>query len=642
MIMAKSRKFSAGRRKFLKGAAVAGAATLATPGERAVAAPARRVTAPLQDPRAETGTPAEVDVLTTDHCGSDFMVDVIKSLDIEYFCANPGSSFRALHESIINYGGNQKPEFITCCHEESSVAMAHAYSKIEGKPIGVMAHGTVGLQHAAMGIYNAYCDRVPVFIVVGNSLDATQRRPGVEWEHSVQDAASIVRDFVKWDDTPISLGHFAESAARAYKIAMTPPMEPVLLVADSDLQERPLSEKDKLRVQKATRTSPPQGDSGAVAEAAKLLVAAQNPVIVADRASRTAAGMKYLMELAETLQAPVLDQGGRMNFPTRHKLNLSGRGRPLIAEADVILGLELTDFWGTVNSYRDQLERTSRRITKPGTKLISITAGDLYIKSNYQDFERYPEIDIAMAADAEATLPALIEAVKRLITPDRKSAFQARGAKLAAAHDALVEQTRKEAAYGWDASPISTARMSAELWAQIKSEDWSLVSNGASGWPQRLWNFDKYYQHIGGSGGAGVGYGAPASVGGALANRKYGRLSVSIQNDGDLMYAPGVLWTASHHRIPLLSVMHNNRAYHQEVMHLQRMGNRHNRGIDRAYIGTTIEDPNIDYAKLAQSMSWYAEGPITDPKDLGPAIKRALAAVKRGEPALVDVVSQPR
>jgi len=640
--MAKSRKFSADRRKFLKGAAVAGAATLAAPGETAVARPAARATAPLQDPRAETGTPPEADVLTTDHCGSDFMVDVIKSLDIEYFCANPGSSFRALHESIINYGGNQKPEFITCCHEESSVAMAHAYSKIEGKPIGVLAHGTVGLQHAAMGIYNAYCDRVPVFVVVGNSLDATQRRPGVEWEHSVQDAASIVRDFVKWDDTPISLGHFAESAARAYKIAMTPPMEPVLLVADSDLQERPLSEKDKLRVQKATRTSPPQGDSGAVAEAAKLLVAAQNPVIVADRAARTAAGMKYLMELAETLQAPVLDQGGRMNFPTRHKLNLSGRGRPLIAEADVILGLELTDFWGTVNSYRDQLERTSRRITKPGTKLISITAGDLYIKSNYQDFERYPEIDIAMAADAEATLPALTEAVKRLITPDRKNAFQARGAKLAAAHDAAAEQARKEAAYGWDASPISTARMSAELWAQIKNEDWSLVSNGASGWPQRLWNFDKYYQHIGGSGGAGVGYGAPASVGGALANRKYGRLSVSIQNDGDLMYAPGVLWTASHHRIPLLSVMHNNRAYHQEVMHLQRMGNRHNRGIDRAYIGTTIEDPNIDYAKLAQSMSWYAEGPITDPKDLGPAIKRALAAVKRGEPALVDVVSQPR
>src|SRR5213592_2131462 len=263
MIMAKSRKFSADRRKFLKGAAVAGAATLAAPGETAVARPAARVTAPLQDPRAETGTPPEADVLTTDHCGSDFMVDVIKSLDIEYFCANPGSSFRALHESIVNYGGNQKPEFITCCHEESSVAMAHAYSKIEGKPIGVMAHGTVGLQHAAMGIYNAYCDRVPVFVLAGNTIDATMRRPGVEWDHSVQDAAAMVRDYTKWDDLPASLPHFAESAVRAYKIAMTPPMLPVLVVADSDLQEKPLSEGARIRIPKLTLAAPPQGDSGA-------------------------------------------------------------------------------------------------------------------------------------------------------------------------------------------------------------------------------------------------------------------------------------------------------------------------------------------------------------------------------------------
>src|SRR5215510_7537813 len=443
--MAKPHKFSPTRRNFIKGAAVAGAASISSGVQAAAGKPAQqpaRTTAPIQDARVETAAPAEVDVLTTDHCGSDFMVDVLKSLDIEYFAANPGSSFRALHESVVNYGGNQKPEFITCCHEESSVGMAHGYSKIEGKPMGVMAHGTVGLQHAAMAIYNAYCDRVPMFMVVGNTLDATMRRPGVEWEHSVQDAASLVRDFIKWDDTPISLQHFAESAARAYKVTITPPMEPVLLVADSELQERPLADKDKLRVQRVTRTTPPQGDAGAVAEAARLLVAAQNPVLIADRAARTAAGMKYLVELAEALQAPVIDQGGRMNFPSRHPLNQSGRGRGLIADADVILGLELTDFWGSVNAYRDQLERSSRRITKTGAKLISITAGDLYMKSNYQDFERYPEVDIAMAADAEATLPALTEAVKRLITTERKTAFQARAAKLATAHQTALDQAR--------------------------------------------------------------------------------------------------------------------------------------------------------------------------------------------------------
>jgi thiamine pyrophosphate-dependent acetolactate synthase large subunit-like protein len=571
------------------------------------------------------------------------MVDVIKSLGFEYVCANPGSSFRALHESLINYGGN-KPELITCCHEESSVAMAHGYSKIEGKPACVFAHGTVGLQHASMAIYNAFCDRAPVYIIIGNTIDATMRRPGAEWDHSVQDAVAMVRDYVKWDDLPISLPHFGESAVRAYKIAMTPPALPVVVVADSDLQERPAPESERLHVPKLTLAAPPQGDSGAVAEAAQLLVVAESPVLIADRAARTPAGLKLLIELAQILQAPVVNQMGRMNFPTRHPLNQTERSRAVLANADVILGLEAGDFWGTVNSMRDQVNRTTRSIAKPGAKLITITAGDLYTKSNYQDFQRYPEVDIAIAADAEATLPSLIEACKRLITTDRKRAFEERGKKLAAAQQEALEKARTEATYGWDASPISTARLYTELWAQIKDQDWSLASDAAhsSGWPLRLWNFDKHYQYIGGSGGAGIGYGAPAAVGAALANRKHGRLTVNVQNDGDLMYAPGILWTAAHHRIPLLSLMHNNRAYHMEMMHLQRMANRHQRGIDRTGIGVTLDDPNIDYAMIARGMGVHAEGPIADPKDLGPAIGRALDVVRRGEPALIDVVTQPR
>ncbi len=637
------------RRNFLQTAS-AGAAGLAAGGSLARAqqpqpAGPPRVTAPGAATReAETATPARVEVLTNERPGSDFMVDVLKHLGIEYVCSNPGSSFRSLHESVINYGGNRNPEFLTCCHEESAVGMAHGYSKIEGKPLAVFAHGTVGLQHAAMAIYNAYCDRVPVYVIFGNLANAETRRPGVEWAHSVQDGASLVRDFVKWDDSPASLTHFAESAVRAYKIAMTPPMSPVVLVADGDLQEDAIPSDAKLSIPKLTLAAPPQGESGAVAQAAAMLVTADNPVIVADRVARTPAGMKLLVELAEALQAPVIDQGGRMNFPTRHPLNHTERSRALVGNADVILGLELTDFWGTVHSYRDQLHRTSQPITKPGTKLISITAGDLFLRSNYQDFERYPEVDLAIAADAEATLPSLIEAVKRSITAGRKRALDDRGAKLAAASRDALERTRAEATYAWDASPISTARLSAELWAQINGDDWSLVSDVpfVSRWPLRLWSFDKHYQYIGGSGGAGVGYGAPAAVGAALANRKYGRLSVSIQNDGDLMYAPGVLWTAAHHKIPLLSVMHNNRGYHQELMHVQRMANRHNRGIDRAVIGTTLDNPNIEYAKIAQGLGVHAEGPITDPKDLGPALKRAVEIVRRGEPALVDVVTQPR
>jgi len=648
--MRKSRKSSPkkaaiDRRAFLKSAAVGAAVLAANPtASRAQQLEARNAPPVPMPPEAEIGTPARLDVLTETRSGSDFMVDVIKSLGIEYICSNPGSSFRGLHESVINYGGNKNPEFITCCHEESSAAMAHGYAKIEGKRLAIMAHGTVGLQHASMAIYNAWCDRVPIYIIVGNIVDATKRIGAVEWAHSVQDAAAMVRDFVKWDDTPASLSHFAESAVRAYKIAMTPPTLPVLLVADAELQENPIADNLALHIPKLGTFTPPEGDSAAIAETARMLVNAQNPVLLADRLGRTPAGMTNLIALAEALQAPVVSRPGRMNFPSRHPLNQTDRANAFIREADVILGLEMSDFWGSVNSFRDQMRRTSEPLIKPGTKLISISSDDLYTKSNYQDFDRLPEVDLAIAADGESTLPALTEAVKRLLTDDKRRTFEARGAQLAKLRQQTLERDREAAACAWDASPISTARLCAELWNQIKGHDWSLVSTTTfvSNWPQRLWNMDKHYQYIGHQGGYGIGYGAPAAVGAALANRKHGRLSVNIQCDGDLMYAPGVLWTAAHHQIPLLSVMHNNRGYHQEVMQVQIMANRHDRGIDRANIGTTITAPNLEYAKLAQSMGVYGEGPISDPKDLGPALKRALDVVNRGEPAVVDVLTQPR
>src|ERR1700676_505910 len=622
--MRKSKKNEIDRRKFLKGAAAGAAALAAIPAAANAqqAEVSRAGTAQPMPKELETGTPAELEVLTESRSGSDFMVDVIKSLGIEYVASNPGSSFRGLHESVINYGGNENPEFITCCHEESAVAMAHGYSKIEGKPMAVFLHSDVGLQHGSMAIYNAFCDRVPIYLIAGNALEINSRRPGVEWDHSVQDAAAIVRDCLKWDDVPISLDHFAESAVRAYKIAMTPPMAPVLLVADGELQEGAIPDDAKFHIPKLTHAMPPQGDSGSVAEAARMLVAAENPVILLERTARTADGLKYTIELAETLQAPVVDLAARMNFPSQHPLNQTERTRAAIGSADVILGLEALNFWGTINSYRDQLHRTSQPITKNDVKLISISASDLYMKSNYQDFQRYTEVDLALAADAEATLPSLIEAVKRLLTDDRKRTFADRGKKLAAQHDDALRRARDEAAYGWDASPITTGRLCAEIWGAIKTEDWSLVcevSPWVNRWPLRLWNFDKYFGPWGDFGGV---YGAPAALGAALANKKHGRLTVTIQNDGDLMYAPGVLWTSAHHKIPLLSVMHNNRAYHQEVMHVQRMCDRHSRGIDRASIGTTITDPNINFAMVAKGMGVYSEGPMGSRRTLVPASRR--------------------
>ena len=636
--MATSRKTELDRRGFLKGAA----AGTALAGQVPIAAQVRSAAPVAAKPEAETTATPRAEVLTNERPGSDFMLDVIKSLGIEYATANPASSCRALHESIINYGGNQSPELLTCCHEESSVGMAHGYAKIESKPLISMVHGTVGTQHASMAIYNAFCDRVPAIVILGNELDAAARRSFVEWTHAAQDAAVIIRDYTKWDDAPGSLQHFAESMVRAYKIAMTPPMGPVALVANGKLQEEPIEERH-LHIPKLASTIPPQGDSSAIADLAKLLVNAENPVIVTGRLARTPHGIQLLVELAETLQAPVNDQRNRMNFPTRHPLYGVGE----IAKADVILCLEVEDIF-MLTHRMSPLNRIGMdaptRLTREGAKLISISCLDLFQRTNYQDFARYNEVDMAIAGDGEATLPSLIEACKKLITPDRRRALQERGARLAEAHQRLEEQNRLQAALGWDSTPLTTARVSAELWAQIKNEDWSLVGNDLffGRWPSRLWNFDKHYQFIGGSGGEGVGYGAPAAVGAALANRKHGRVTINIQNDGDLNYAPGVLWTAVHHKIPMLTVMHNNRGYHQEVMFVTTMAARANRDVGRAHIGTKLIEPNIDYATMAKGYGMQGIGPIINPSDVAPAIKRGLEIVKSGEPVLIDTVTQGR
>lgn len=654
---------SVDRRKFLKGAAIAGAGAAAVGvGESAKAAILPQGVAPAVTPavmrpsstlaQAELATssvsmPAQYPGVSHGKPGSDYMVDVIKTLDIDYIITNPASSCRGLHESIVTYGGNSAPELLTTMHEESGTAMGHGYFKVSGKPLGSLCHGTVGLQHAAMAVYNAWCDRAPVIMMIGNEMDAEHRRPGTPTLHAAQDPAAMIRDFTKWDDQPASLQHFSESMVRAYKIALTPPYEPVLIVMGEAMQDEvpEPSAVEHLSIPNVTIPSAPAGDGNAVRETAAMLVGAEYPVLVADRAARTQAGMEALVELAELLQAPVVDQGGRMNFPNMH--HLYHRGKAAIRRADVVVGLELTDMWGSVNDMSDTAHPTQGTAVRPGTRMVSIGMGDLYIRANYQDFQRYQPVDIAIGADAEATLPLLIEAVNAQLTDAQRARIDARGQQLRDAYArARAATPAQAAASAWDASPVSGARLAAEMWELIKGEDWALVSRdqSISAWPHRIWDFQNYYQWIGGPGGQGVGYGLPAAVGAALAHREHGRLAINIQNDGDAMYAPGALWTAAHHRIPLLTVMHNNRAYHQEVMHLQRLASWRQRGYENANwrVATTIEDPHVDFAKLADSMGVASIGPIDNPNDLAPALRRAIDIVKGGEPALVDVITQPR
>ena len=577
--------------------------------------------------------------------GSDFMIDVIKQLDFEYVSVNPGANFRGLMESAVNYGGNKNPQLITALHEEVAVAMAHGYFKIEGKPMGVFMYGTVGIQHAVMAIYSAWCDRVPVVMFVGNDIDMADRSNRVDMMHSAQDVGALVRSMTKWDDAPVSLNGFAEAAMRGYKIAMTPPYGPVVIAADKYMQEGPIPEGSKLVIPKYSPTKAPQGDEESVVEAARMLVNAEFPVIIAERAARTEAGLKYMVELAELLQAGVVDTIQRMNFPSRHPLRQTGG---VVSQADVILSLENPLLWSAVHAPENDdfgAPASSPSRLQPGAKLITISSLDLFSRSNYQDFGRYQAVDLSIGADAEETLPALIEQVKRQMTSNRKAAIQARGAKLAAAHARADAQARTQAAFGWNESPISTARVAAELWAQIKDKDWSLIPPAATAWPD---------------GRSGCGASRSFTTTSVSSDRwasailsgrgRRARWPVRIWPD---LHQPAerrrmltrlcssVLWTAAHYQVPMLTIMHNNRSYNTEFMEIEICAGREHRDISAAAIPTKIDNPPIDFAKLAQSMGWYAEGPIENPSEVGPAIKRALAVVEKGQPALLDTVTQP-
>jgi thiamine pyrophosphate-dependent acetolactate synthase large subunit-like protein len=627
------------RRSFLKGAAAGAAgaagAIVARTGaaQQTGAGPARSgLSRPTEaDARADFVPPEpRVGAQFIRHPGSDYMVDVLKALDFDYVAVNPGSAFEGLHESLINHGGNRKPEILTVLHEEAGAAIAHGYAKAAGKPMMTLMHGTVGLLHASMGLFQAWCDRVPVYAIVGHTRNPTSvvNRP-----HSAQDMGALVRDFMKMDDEPTNLEVFASIAMRAYALGRTPPMGPTLLVIDSQLQEAPIPDPARLTVPRLSLPSVPQGDANAVREAARLLVTAERPLIRTGKLARTPAGWDWMIELAELLQAPV-DVGGYgswQDFPSWHALY--GTGGPDY-RPDVILGLELNDMTASV-----------RDVRATGGRTISICAEYLSQGHNIHDYGNYSEVDIAIAGDGEATLPALIEEIRRQSDGNAARARAARGRMIAAAHKTIRERELDDARYGWNGSPISVPRMIAELGRQIQNDDWAIVSGHqfTGTWQRRLLNHDKFHRYNGDCGGFGIGYDTPASVGGALAHREHGRLSIGIVGDGDFNFVgPGALWTAAHHKIPLLLMIHNNRAYHAEVMLVQRTAARRGRGNANVDIGNVITDPAPDYAKIARGFGVYAEGPIADPNELAPALERALARVRAGEPALLDVVSQPR
>ncbi len=572
---------------------------------------------------------------------SDIIVDLLHAYDLPYAPLNPGASYRGLHDSIVNYGGN-RPEMLLCQHEETAVQIAHGYAKASGRPIVAILHNLVGLLHANLAIYYAYIDRAPVFIIGATGpMDETKRRPRIDWIHTAQSQGEAVRAYTKWDYQPHVIDGVPEAFARGYSVMMTEPRGPIYMCYDAWLQEQPLDHEVAMPPTGAARVPTriaPEPD--ALASAADLIAAAARPVIIAEYVGREPEGFHALVALAETGGIPVYDVDSRLNFPTRHPLNMS-HTKDVFRDADLVLCLDTRD-WEKPTTELASATREVVSVVPPGAKWIDIGFGDLELSSWTFDYQRLHHADLQILGDTTIAIPALTRLLETRIAKDA-----ALGARITARTDetaiksrALCEGWARDASVDWDASPISLPRLASEVWDAIKDEDWVLSAGTLEQWTRKLWDFDKPYRHPGRSLGTATQFGI--SIGVALAHRDEKRLVVNMQPDGDLMFDAGAMWVVAKHRIPMLVVMYNNRAYYNDWEHQIRMAKLRDTPVERAYIGMDLDDPAPDFAAMARSMGWYAEGPLESPEGLADALTRAIARVKAGQPALLDTITQKR
>ena len=578
--------------------------------------------------------------------GSDVVVDLMKAFDIEYAAFNPGATFRGIHDSIVNYGGNYKPEVIFCHHEEISVAIAHGYAKAKNKPMIAITHNMVGLQHASMAIFNAYIDRVPIMVLGGTGpMNSKRRRPRIDWIHTALVQGNQVRDYVKWDDQPYSLADVPDSFIRGYRIATTDPMAPIYINYDADIQEDALTAAMEIPdVTRYAAPAPTQANPEALRRAAEMLVSAQTPLIVADQLGRNPKAVTALVELAELLAIPVVDKGARFNFPSVHPLDATDGARDILQKADVILALDVGDLFGSLTTVSKQT-RNSEYVTSSSVKIISVSMNDMLIHSWANDYQALQAVDVPMTADTAVAIPELTRLCRELLGNDakKKSAIETRQKELADKHRTRRAKWRADAEAKGSQKDISTAWLALGVGEAIRREPWVLVNGTSNGWTRRLWDFTKPNQSLGGSGGAGLGYGPGASIGAALALKGSGNIAVAIQSDGDMLMTSSALWTAAKHRIPLLMVMHNNQSYYNSEEHGIEVAKFRNRPVENAGIGTHVDDPEIDFATMARSFGVSGEGPVRNPADLQPAIERGLKYVREKQlPYLVDVIAEPR
>jgi len=546
--------------------------------------------------------------------GSDVVAETLHALDIPYIALNPGASYRGLHDSIVNFLGNQKPQMLLCLHEEAAVAIAHGYAKVTGRSMAAAVHSNVGLFHATMAFFNAWCDRMPVIVLGATGpVDAAKRRPWIDWIHTARDQGAIVRNFTKWDDQPASPAAAREALLRAYWLANAAPRAPVYINLDAEVQEsklpEPLPPIDTARFIPPVETAaPPQ----LIRKAAEILKGAKRPVIYAGRVSRDLNAWNARIALAEALNARVVtDLKIGCAFPTDHPLYAGAtRGvAPDSFEADVVLSLDWVDLGGAL---------------KGGTasfKIIQVTL-DQHLHNGWSmDYQALPPVDLFLSADPDVVVPALLEALGASAKPRYVPSY-----KPAEPKQLGEELTNEHLAYA--------------LRHAVGDREVCLTHLPLS-WDADWWTLRHPLDQIGGDGGGGVGGGPGMSVGAALALKGSGRLPIGICGDGDYMMGVTALWTAAHYRLPLLIVVANNRSFFNDELHQERVARIRNRPVENRWIGQRISDPDIDMAGVARAQGALGFGPITKMADLGPAFAEAIAAVEQGHVAVVDVRVKP-
>ena len=571
--------------------------------------------------------------------GSDVVVDILQALGIEYIALNPGASYRGIHDSLVNYAGG-RPEIVLCNNEGVAIAVAHGYAHATGKPMAAAVHNVVGLLNATERIYNAWLDNVPMIVIGGTGpVAAEHRRPGGDWIHTALVQGQAVREFTKFDDQPASVPAVIDSMLRAYQVTTTQPEGPVYLCFDAGLQEDSLTGPVQLP-DPATfpPIAPPQADPAALERTVALLLGAQKPVLVVDYVGDDPT-VDALVRLAETLGAPVIDQGDLFNFPSHHPLNLTDAAGELYAEADVILGLNVENVEAAFST-TDRSTRLPTSRLSPGAKIIDVTLRHYGIKSWGQSYGKMYPTELVISADVKTVIPTLADLVSQRIDDAGRSRAAERAKMHGARHDELAARFAEQASGTPDRMTLPF--IAQQTWEIIRDHDWVLADRDLRGsWARRLWDFTQRYQYVGTT-KAGIGNGLGRAIGSALANRGTGRLHVHFQPDGDMLYTVSALWTLANQGLPLLTIMHNNRSYNNDEAHQEEVALHRERPVENKGVGIRIEDPNVDFATVARGFSIYGEGPIERPEDLRPALERALASVLNGTPALVDVVTAER